>query len=497
MTIHNKLNRISEYLDDIKKSAYLDIENLENLVLSKNSNSNFVRDYIFELSSRKLTKIFIVKQIAIFYLKAFSKLSLYFIGYIIFKFFGKKANIDWSQNFILIDVFFLVDNIIKEGKFKENYFKGLYDVLRKYNKNYIFLPRLYGIDKNPFKLINLFNVTNKEKSDVFMYEYELLSIVDIFKLFIFITKYPFKQFKLMQQNRHELDPFFNYELFNVLPSTSFIVYIRYLIGKKIAQKLTNGSKIISWQEFQGIEKSFNKAIKESNKEIIIYGCEFSMTYKTYIGMHITDIDFDLKITPNQTLLNGNNNYSNSKKHIFRNGVSLRYGNLFKYKGGNKRDVKPLALIGYDINEGINILKNVKFLKSLNVKIHPVTSKSQFNKYIKYNWEYICGDLYEAFKGANIVFTPPYAGTTLEAVACGLSVIIVANEDNLTNPLVDYGKGEIWDIAFSEDDVKKKCNLLLEYRKNSPDKVKKIASWYKEKFFIEPTEKNIVKAFELN
>jgi len=68
---------------------------------------------------------------------------------------------------------------------------------------------------------------------------------------------------------------------------------------------------------------------------------------------------------------------------------------------------------------------------------------------------------------------------------------------LTNPLVDYGRGEIWDIAFSEDDVKKKCNLLLEYRKNSPDKVKKIASWYKEKFFIEPTEENIVKAFELN
>ena len=493
MTNHSKLDHISEYLDNIKKSAYLDVENLQNLVLSKDS---YFLERFHQLSPRKLTKIFIVKQIATFYLKAFLRLFLYFIGYIIFIFFGKKANIDWNKDFILMDVFIVVNNVIKDGKLEETYFKGLYDVLRKYNKNYIFLPRLFGIDKNPLKLIKLFNVTNKAKSDIFLYEYELLSMVDIFKLFIFITKYPFKQFKLIQQNRHELDPIFNYELFNALPRTPFIVYVRYLIGKKIAQKLTNGSKIISWQEFQGIEKSFNRAIRELNKEIIIYGCELMLSSKAYISMHITDIDFDLKITPSQTLLNGNNNYSHSKKHIFRNGVSLRYANLFKYKSDNKRRVKPLVLIGYDVIEGVNVLKNLKFLKSANVKIHYATSQSQFNKYLKYDWKYISVDLYEAFKGANIVFTAPYSGTSLEAVACGLSVIIVSNKSNLTNPFVGYGKGEIWDIAFSEDDVKIKYNLLLEYRKNSPDKVKKLASWYKEKFFIEPSEENIVKAFEL-
>jgi len=31
MTISNRLNQISEYIDHIKKVAYLDIENIENL----------------------------------------------------------------------------------------------------------------------------------------------------------------------------------------------------------------------------------------------------------------------------------------------------------------------------------------------------------------------------------------------------------------------------------------------------------------------------------
>ena len=492
-----KLRHISEYIDNIKKTAYLDIENIENLALSKNPNSDLVKKYTSELKSNELTKIFIVKQITVFYLKNILRFILYSIGCIIFKIFGKKSGVDWSQKNFLIDVFFLVDNIIKDNNFKENYFGGLYDVLERHNKNYIFLPRLYGVSKNPFKLITLFNVTNQDTSNVFVYEYELLNIVDIFKIFIFIVKYPFKQFRLIQNNKHELDTYFNYELFNVLSGTSFIAYVRYLVGKKVVKKIADGSKIISWQEFQNLEKSFNKAIKESSKNIVIYGCEFLVGYQAYISMHITDVDVDLKITPHQTLLNGRHNYSNSKRHIFRKGVSLRYSGLFKYTDNTKKNAKPLALMGYDINEGLNILKNVSFLENLSIKIHPTTNEKQFHEHKKYNWNYIYGDLYEALQGVDIVFTPSFSGTALEVLAYGVSTVIIASESSLTNPLTSYGKGEIWDIAFNEQDAKKHYNNLLKYKKNNPDKVQKIAYWYMENFFIEPTEENIVRAFELN
>ena len=497
MTTNNRLNQISEYIDNIKKTAYLDIENIENLALSKNPNGDLVKNYISRLNSNKLTKIFIVKQITAFYLKNFIRFVLYCIEHIIFSIFGKKSKVDWSQKNFLIDIFFLVDNIIKDSNFKDNYFGELYDVLERHNKKYIFLPRLYGVSKNPFKLIALFNVTNQDKSNVFIYEYELLNIVDIFKIFIFIVKYPLKQFKLIQNNKYELGAYFNYELFSVLSSTSFIAYVRYLVGKKVVKKIADGSKIISWQEFQNLEKSFNKAIKESSKNVVIYGCEFSITYRAYISMHITDVDSDLKVTPHQTLLNGKHNYSNSVKHVFKSGVSLRYQNLFRYVDNVKEDKKPLALIGYDIEEGVDILKKTNSLEKIDVKIHPTTSESQFDKYMKDDWGYVYGDLYEALKGADVVFTPPYAGTSLEAVACVVPVIIIANEGNLINPLVNYGKGEIWDIAFNEQDVKKHYDNLLKYKNNNLDKVEKIACWYKENFFVEPIEENIVRAFELN
>jgi glycosyltransferase involved in cell wall biosynthesis len=123
--------------------------------------------------------------------------------------------------------------------------------------------------------------------------------------------------------------------------------------------------------------------------------------------------------------------------------------------------------------------------------------TKFDKYMKDDWGYVYGVLYEALKGADEVFTPPYAGTSLEAVACGVPVIIIANEGNLINPLVNYGKGEIWDIAFNEQDVKKHYDNLLKYKNNNLNKVEKIACWYKENFFVEPTEENIVRAFEFN
>ena len=99
-------------------------ENLENMVLCKDLNSDFVKNFFFKRGAKKIKKIFIAKHIFIFYLKNMSKLFLYFIEYMMFKIFGKKSSVNWSQNLILIDVFFLVNNIIKDGKFQEKYFGG-------------------------------------------------------------------------------------------------------------------------------------------------------------------------------------------------------------------------------------------------------------------------------------------------------------------------------------------------------------------------------------
>jgi hypothetical protein len=493
----NKIIYISNYIDNVKKTAYLKVENIENLILSKDINSNFIKNFLFQIETKKITKIFIFKCIFLFYFKNFLKLFLFLIELIIFKVFGKKSKLNWNQNIFIIDIYFIVNNIVQKNEFKDNYFGSLYRIFKKYNKNYIFLPRLYKDSKNPFSLIKLLKITNKNSVNRFLYEYELLSAKDVFKTFVYVLKYPFMQFELLQNNGHDLDKSFNYELFNVLPLTSFSVFIRYLIGKKIAEKASENTKVISWQEFQSIEKSFNRAIKESGKDIKIYGCEFLVGYESYISMQIEDLDVDLNITPHQTLLNGKSNYSKSKKQIFRQGVSLRYEGLFKFKNKIKKSVKPLVLLGYDINESLNILKRVGFLDDLYIKMHPTLNKEQFDNYRKTNWNYVYGDLYQVMEDVDIVFTSPFSGTSLEAVAAGVSTVIIASERSLTCPLTKYGKGEIWDVAFNMNDVQKRYNDLLEFKKHNPKKIRELAFWYKENFFIEPTEDNIIKAFELN
>ncbi|HHB94447.1 MAG TPA: hypothetical protein ENK88_04810 [Campylobacterales bacterium] len=106
------------------------------------------------------------------------------------------------------------------------------------------------------------------------------------------------------------------------------------------------------------------------------------------------------------------------------------------------------------------------------------------------------NIYKLFKNTAIVISTA-SGTAVEAVASGVSVIIIASQDNLTaNPLVEKGRGEIWDIAFSKDDVEKLYNKLLKYRKENLEDIKEIALWYRDNFFVEPTEENIIKVFEL-
>ena len=111
-------------------------------------------------------------------------------------------------------------------------------------------------------------------------------------------------------------------------------------------------------------------------------------------------------------------------------------------------------------------------------------------------ELISGDLYQFFQTSNIVITTE-SGTAVEAVAVGVSVIIVNSQTNLTsNPLIDFGKGEIWDEVDNEKELLTKLNQLQEFRKNNPERIDEISKFYKDNFFVEPTEENILKVFEL-
>jgi hypothetical protein len=482
------------YINNIKQKNKHDLYSIINPTLIKNPyKSNFAKNYFLnntkEASKNKI--ICFLTSTFIFYTKNIYLLFVYFISFILYKLYYKKQR----ENKIttIIDIFALVNKANKEQEFNENYLIGLYDILDKLNKPYTLHLRLYGVNKNPFKLINFFKIINKDKRD-FIFEYELLSWFDFIRLFVLIAKYPFKTLSLLQK---KTDKIFNYYLIQDIKMCDLNSFSRYIFGKNLTSSNThtNISKIYSWCEFQDVERAFNYAIRK-NSNIEIIGLQFWINYEIYFNAYVDDLDYDMLSSPHKVLVNGKYYILDRNKVKYNLGVSLRFKNIFTFECENIKKQKNILLLGsYIQNDTRYMLESIQVFDNIVFKSHPSIDINIFQPFAK-NVTITNDNIYKLFKNTKIVISTA-SGTLLEAVACGISVIVVASKDNFTaNPLIDYGKGKIYDIAFSENDIKKVYNKLIKYRKNNLYEIKKISLWYKNNFFIQPTKKNITKIFEL-
>jgi len=469
----------TKYINGIKKNLKSDIYTITNVTLISNPYiTEFPKKFLLKEGSDK--KPLFIKTVSKFYLKQFTLLFIYIISFFIFKIFYKKRRAD-LKNALLIDIFLLVDNIKKDGKFKENYFSTLYRVLDKKNQKYVFSPRLYGTNKNPFKLIEFFKIINQDKR-------ELLSFRDFIEMFWMILAYPFKTLRLIQK-----DELFDNELIIDIEKQSFEAFSRYIFGKNIA-KIKEVKKIYSWSEFQVVERSFNYGVRTKNSNIELIACQFYLNYEIYFNSYVDDVDFEMLSSPHKVLVNGKYYILDRSRVEYLNGVSLRYNDIFKFF--KKEEKNSVLLLGSYIEKDTKyMLESVSSFPSVLFKSHPAVNIKNFG-HLEKNIRVVESNIYELFKDSNLVIGTA-SGTAVEAVACGLSVIIIASQDNLTaNPLVDYGKGKIWDIAFNKNDIERLYNKLLKYREENIIEIEEIAFWYRDNFFVESTEENIVKVFEL-
>ena len=484
--------KFHNYIDNIKKDMKVDIYNIVNPTLIKNPySSEFPKRFFTNNTNIPNKYILFIKNTIKFYVKNIYLLSSYFIAFIMYKIYYKK---EIHNSFsTIIDVFALVEKNNKSGKFNENYLTGVYEIFKKHKIPYAILLRPYGIGKNPFILKKFFKILNNDKRD-FILEYEFLSLVDFVKIAWMIFIYPFKVLRLLQKGNTNIDEIFNYSLIYDIKYFNFESLTRYILGINLAQN-SFIKKIYSWSEFQVIERSFNYAIRKYSDVIKLNALQFYLNYETYFNAYIDDIDEDLKIAPHKVFVNGKYYIQERDRVSYLKGVSLRYKSIFLFNGIEEE--KHILLLGSYIETDTKyMLDSVKDLDNIIFKNHPAVDINKFGN-LPINIKVSNENIYNLFKNTELAIGTA-SGTSAEAVACGVSVIIMASLDNLTaNPLIKFGKGKIWDIAFSKNDVKRVYNNLIKYRKNNIKEIKQIASWYKENFFIEPTEGNIVNFFELD
>ncbi len=483
--------KFHEYIDKIKKNSSWDLYTIVNATLIKNPYTSIFPFEFFRSNLNNENKILLfIKSSTKFYLRNFYLLISYFVAFIIYKIYYKKKRKNELK--IIIDTFGLVDKVNKEEKVTENYLTGIYEIFEEYKTEYAILLRPYLVGKNPFKLRQFFTIINNDKRD-FIFEYELLKVFDFVRLFGLVVMYPFKTLRLLQKEDEKIDNIFNHALLADIKAFNFESFTRYILGKNLA-KINSIEKIYSWSEFQIIERSFNYAIRKNFSNIKLIGLQFYLNMESMFHTSIDDIDYDMLTSPHKVLVNGKYYVMNREKVKYDTGVSLRYKDIFNFKGIEEE--KNILLLGsYIESDTKNMINSVKEFDHVIFKNHPAINLNTFEE-LPINIEVSIEDIYTLFINTKLVIGTA-SGTVVEAVACGLSVIIIASVDNLTaNPLIEYGQGEIWDIVYDINEIEDFYKKLINFRIHNPEKINEIANWYKENFFIEPTKQKIIETFEL-
>lgn len=487
-----------DYLSLKRELNKVDIHSIVNTTLIANPYiSKFPEDFLFDTQTKEyFSNSFFLNMLRYYGLNSV-RILIFLRTLIYFKFFFKKPILVVSNNDVILDLYVNIDSVCRDGKLSEKYFQGLYSVLREENRNYIFIPRLIGLSNNPIKahkqLVLFFKIVSKDHNH-YIFEFELFSFKNFVELIGLYFSYPFKTLRLLSKKKTRSDLTFNFHLKKDISKQSIIPFTRYILGKNISN--FNGiSEIYSWSEFQVTERAFNFAIRK-NSNIKITACQFLVTYPSHFNMHIQDIDEEHGSAPNKVLVNGPHFLLERAKINYQIGVSLRYRDIFRYKPQYEGS-KTLVLGSYSVKETVNILKMVVKLDRVLFKGHPLVNNQKISTFLNDRIKTTQTNIYDLFPQSALIIGGA-SGSLAEAMACGVSVLVIAKENELvTNPLAEIGKGKMWDIAYNSEDILKKSAELVTFRNMYKDEIINITSWYRSHLFVEPTKEKIKQIFEVN
>lgn len=516
--LEGRLRKAFEFLSAINQTAYKDIYLLSNEVLSKNPLTNkFLSRFLQEEDPQPTNRLYIFSKLLQYYFKSIVHFIVYLLNFIVFYVSGLRYPMNYTRKeFTLIDTFFLIDKIDKAGTYEDEYFVGLSEVLNKLNKHYAYLP-VFCSTKNPLKLLRVLKLIKKEEIPIIT-EYQILSISDVLLIFLFILIYPFKVFKLIKAldsnyakcigdgdvavSARDISLLKN-ELIDNLPHVIFHRFSRYLQGRKIAQLPYDKIKLISWFENQAIDKNLYKGLRKAESKIKIYGIQSFIVPRIILNILVDENEDRFGVVPDKVIVNGPYYIPISTNIDFKVGPSFRYRKIFSTTIDKKEKSNILVLLSYVVNDTKNILSLLNKInlpaQNVIIKPHPVVTAEIFRSLIPKSSQIVNNDLYELFKTSKIVIGAA-SGSLLEAASMGIPVISVKNMSGIDyNPLPEYGRGLIWDEVASTFELETAItifeNALKDKIKNS--EIDKVAKKYREMFFCEPTEENIIRSLDLN
>lgn len=495
------LQEVYDFISGINQKAYKDIYLLSNQVLSKNPfTNNFLRKYILRKDAGPFNAFRLVCKLSLYYINSIRFYLCYCFNCFLGKMFSpRKVFSGKRKEIVIIDVFFLVDQIENSKIYRDPYFPGLEDVLKKKNCDYAYVPVFYWI-RNSFSFIKMLRKLRSQNVPV-LPEFRLLTFLDLLHIGYFLLRYPFHVIKLANslENRGFALKLLRYELFDTLDQVTFLSFSRYLQGRRVAKLPVDSIKVISWYENQVIGKNFLKGLRSGGEKIKTYGAQLFLYPRSCLNIIPDKNERIFGIVPDNILVNGPEFIPRGTNLNFSVGPSLRYSRIFNDRIKKADQVEIVVLLPYSTEDAENILRvisesssNRRFL----VKMHPGFKNYPFKYLSSPKFMIKDEDSYSLFNQAKIVISCG-SGTLLEATSLGIPVISIRNPARFdSNPLPGIGKGVIWEEAVSGDEIEKKILQLEKALVDNQDDIARISNEYKKMFFNEISDDAIIKAFEL-
>jgi len=408
-----------------------------------------------------------------------------------------------TKELIAIDTFFLTEKITGAKSFKDPFFPGLSHTLKEKGLNYAYLPNFYSpsYNKKPFELLRVLKILKDEKVPA-VTEYQLLSLRDLVRLFLFILRYPLHLLKFYKNLSSAIieTRLIKHEIVNTMDQVVFYAFSRYLQGKNIAKLGYDDIKMISWYENHPHNKYLYKGLRASGQNCKIYGAQFFLYSKGNINIMPDENEIPFGIVPDKILVNGSSYIPDKTRLNYSIGPSLRYAHIFNGSVDAASNKNILVMLPYSEDAIRNILRlisSVKISLDIIIKAHPSISIHKYRHLMPGKASLTEEDGYKLFEKAKMLISAG-SGTLIEAASLGIPVIIIRDPGScdINNPLPDYGRGIVWEEADSPEDLIFHIDKFDKALKTNQENIKVVADRYKKIFFCEPTENNIMKAFEL-
>ncbi|MCM8805128.1 MAG: hypothetical protein NC825_00110 [Candidatus Omnitrophica bacterium] len=380
----------------------------------------------------------------------------------------------------------------KDGKFYDRYFPGLYDWLENNGFGVAIIPWIYNVTmplKNVYRWF-------RENEKLFLIPEDFYRISDYFWAFFQFFRRNFRVMNTQFIEDMDITMFIKEEKIRQImefETINFLLYYR--LFRRLKKKNFQLRQLIDTFENMITEKSQIMSIKKYFPEASITGYQHALILTLLLSYQATkkehhtgpypDIIISCSEWTKKILVD--NGFDSSR---ILEGPPLRYQYLFKFKEFSNVFEKqksiliicPLALdsaVELIIKSFIALNEIVDYYDIVYLKYHPMMNHRQLLKAAKMEklpekWVIASGNIEEFLKKAHCVISST-TSAVLEAIVCGIPVVITGRETDLTmNPLGWLQEKEfqpVFDTCEMREIIKRNLSLSDEQRTQLKEKGK--------------------------